>query len=180
MKNENISYIRYLPNKAKELAGVYCEVFAGPPWYEELEQDKVVADINNEILPSTSAWLAMDRNKVVGFTWGYSKRIPDLEKKLGISLNISAKEVAYQSELGLLSDYRGQRIANNLVRLRLDDFLEQNLEYGIVRTKEFPEPSVTFSWYINKLGYEIMARYPKKDGRVILGRPLIGLKELLV
>jgi len=180
MEKENISYVRYLPKNANELAGVYSEVFAGPPWYEKFDRSQVVLDIQKEIGFETSAWLAMDEKRVVGFTWGYSKRIPDLEKKLGVSLNISDREVAYQSELGLLPDYRGQKIANNLVRLRLDDFLEQNLEYGIVRTKELPEPSVTFSWYTNKLGYEIIARYPKNDGRVILGRSLIGLRKLLV
>jgi len=184
MSKENISYIKYLPNKGNisltnKIAQTYCDVFAGPPWNETFSKDEVVADMIKEISPKSSAWIAMDQDKVAGFTWGYPKRISDLETKLGISLNSPNLIVAYQSEIGLLSEYRGQRIAKNLVRLRNDDFLAQNLEYSVVRTKQLPVPSVTFSWYTEKLGYDIIARYPKNDGRVILGRPLAGLKELL-
>ena len=62
---------------------------------------------------------------------------------------------------------------------RLDDFLERGLRVGYVRTRQYPEPSETFLWYTQKLGYQIIATYPNADGRVILSRPLAGLKELL-
>jgi hypothetical protein len=62
---------------------------------------------------------------------------------------------------------------------RLSDFLDQGLKVGVVRTREAPEPSVTFLWFPQKLGYHIIAKYPEEDGRVILARKLPDLLKLL-
>jgi len=62
------------------------------------------------------------------------------------------------------------KLAKAMVAERLDDFLEMGLEVGVVRTRRYPEASITFLWYTQKLGYRILASYPDNDGRVILGR----------
>ena len=147
-------------------------------------REQVASDLLREITSEASCWLAMSNTSVVGFCLGYPITITNLESKLGISFSTrleheATEPVAYQDEVGVLSAYRGRKIAKAMVARRLDDFLAQGLKVGIVRTRQSPEPSVTFLWYTNKLGYRILADYPGKDGRVVLGRNLDGLKELL-
>jgi len=140
----------------------------------------------NEIVPGVSCWLALQANEVVGFCWGYESKPQKLEDKLGVSFlgklvsfHGDKMKIAYQDELGVVSSCRGQKIAKILFAQRHEDFLEQGLQFGIVRTRRAPEPSVTYQWFTDRLGYEVLAEYPGDDGRVILGRPLAGLKELL-
>ncbi len=146
-------------------------------------RDQVVADIYHEITPKSSCWLAVSGDIVVGFCWGYPITVPDLEEKLGISLNSNLGTnglIAYQDEVGVAASHRGKKIAKAMVLRRLCDFLSQNLTVGVVRTRQYPEPSQTFLWYTEKLGYRILVNYPGDDGRVVLGRKLDGLDELLI
>ena len=147
-------------------------------------REQVVCDLHHEITPESSCWLAVSNDTVVGFCWGYPITAADLEVKLGVSFSAkleceNTELVAYQDEVGVLSAHRGHKVAKAMVARRLDDFLEQGLKIGIVRTRQSPEPSETFLWYTQKLGYQILANYPGEDGRVILGRELDDLKELL-
>ncbi len=148
-------------------------------------RQQVACDLQHEIKPEASCWLAMACNKVIGFCWGYPITIATLEAKLGVTFGAEIEYkgttlVAYQDEVGVLSAYRGNKVAKIMVSHRLDDFLVQGLQYGIVRTMQYPEPSETFLWYTKKLGYRILANYPSSDGRVILVRELDDdLKELL-
>ncbi len=146
---------------------------------------QVVADeIKARSTPGSSFWLALTGKRVVGFCWGYLTPPEALETELGILFagelrstfgHNDNESIAFQNELGMLPEYRGQKKAKEMVRLRLKDFLARGLRMGVVRTREKPEPSVTFSWFTS-IGYRIVARYPEKngqqDGRVILARPL--------
>ncbi len=159
---------------------LHCNV----PLVDFWSREQVVSDLHHEITPEASCWLAISNASVVGFCWGYPITIMDLEAKLGVSLSVKltceiTELVAYQDEAGVLSAYRGRKIAKGMVARRLDDFLAQGLRIGVVRTRQNPEPSETFLWYTNKLGYQILAHYPGDDGRVVLGRKLDGLKDLL-
>lgn len=156
----------------------------GVPLVDFWPKEQVTADLAHEITPEASCWLALASNEVIGFCLGYPIEISDLEVKLGLPImnklgNKGLGLVAYQDEVGVISDYRRRGIAKAMVARRLDDFLAQGLEWGIVRTRQNPEASQTFLWYVEKLGYKILSSYPGRDGRVILGRKLAGLKELL-
>ncbi len=156
----------------------------GTPLVDFWSREQVVSDLYQEITPSASCWLALHASSVVGFCFGYAISVTDLEKKLAIRFSHKLAEdgggvVAYQDEVGVLATFRGHKIAKAMFANRLEDFLADGLRTGIVRTREFPEPSQTFLWYTEKLGYKILARYPGDDGRVILGREFKGLKELL-
>lgn len=157
------------------------------PLVDFWSKESVASDLRHEITSESSCWLAMNGDDIVGFCWGYPITVINLEKKLGISfsdrLKINPKNnglIAYQDEVGVLSTYRGHKIAKMMISRRLKDFISQGLKIGIVRTRQSPDPSETFLWYTGKLGYEIIAHYPGNDGRVILARQLSGLEELLV
>ncbi|MEK7538374.1 MAG: GNAT family N-acetyltransferase [Patescibacteria group bacterium] len=160
----------------------HCDI----PLVDFWSREQVLFDLRHEIISGSSCWLAMSNKTVVGFCWGYPINISDLETKLGVSFNTELEYnfgtsglAAYQDEVGVLSAYRGRKIAKAMIIHRLNDFLTQGLQIGIVRTRQKPEPSETFMWYTQKLGYKILANYPNDDGRVILVRQLSGLKELL-
>lgn len=158
----------------------HCQTALVDYWPKE----QVVSDIFHEITPTSSCWLAMTNNQVIGFCWGYPISCAELEKKLGVTFCAKIElekntRVAYQNELGVITAHRNSKIAKILVAKRLDDFLAQSLKFGIVRVRQYPAPSKTFLWYTQKLGYEIIAAYPNDDGRVILGRQLAGLDNFL-
>jgi ribosomal protein S18 acetylase RimI-like enzyme len=146
-------------------------------------REQVICDLYHEINKDSSCWLAIGFDKVVGFCWGYPATLNDLEKKLEVSFTNEFErafgfqsQVAYQDEVGVITSYRGKKIAKMMVLYRLNDFIKQGLKVGVVRTRQFPEPSQTFLWYKN-LGYEVLAEY--EDGRVIMCRELLGLSNKL-
>jgi len=163
------------------LIACYQAVFAGPPWNEEWTFEQVQSDLAHEITDDASCWLAWHAEDLIGFCWGYPIDASMLKGKLDISLpsSCSKGKLAYQDDLGVLEGYRGQGIAKQLFKLRHEDFLAQGLTMGVVRTKLLPDPSVTFLWFTKRLGYQEIARYPRGDGRIVLGADLGTVTSLL-
>ena len=145
------------------------------------EVEHVEEEIHHRITPEASCYIAIAPDgSTIGFTWGFPATFDYLEEDLKISIREKFQAqfgtapvlVAYQNEIGVDVKYRGQKIAKNMYISRSEDFIAKELTYGVVRTRQFPEPSVTFSWFTEKLGYKIIARYPGDDGRVILAQRL--------
>lgn len=147
----------------------------GLPVSEFWPAAQVRQDIEHELTPRASCWLALDDGKVIGFCWGYPIALEDLERKLGTSISLRflwkcghspSSEVAYQDELGVLLPYRDHGVARQLVTLRQVDFARKQLSLNVVRTREDP-PSVTYLWYTRE-GYREIGWYD--DGRVVLAK----------
>ncbi len=142
---------------------------------------QVTEDLEHEIGPDASAWLAFSGDNVIGFCWGYPIEAAELEKKLKVDFaddllrRFGATRVAYQDELGIVSAFRGQKLAKELFIRRHRDFLAQGLTVGVVRTRRLPEPSVTYLWFTEKLGYVVVAEYD--DGRVVLANDIRDLER---
>jgi hypothetical protein len=159
----------------------------GLPVSDYWPREQVLGDLFHEITEDSSAWLTVLGDMVIGFCWGYPISLAELESPHKLNIMFSDKLsrdsklcVAYQDEVGVELPYRGRKLAKKMVALRHDDFLNRGLTVGVVRTRQFPKPSDTFSWYTKTLGYDIIARYPGDDGRVILARDFVGLRDLLV
>lgn len=141
----------------------------------------VKSDIYEELSPDSSCWLALDGSRVIGFCWGYPVKPIDLEKKLKLpevanQIKSSFGNIAfvgYQDEIGVLKEYRGQKIAKKMFMLRLKDFLSMGIEVGVVRTMSNP-PSTAYGWF-KKTGYDVIVEYNDADRRVILARTLRDL-----
>lgn len=191
MSVDNLSITRFSPHTddaalLDQVIHCYQGVFADPPWNETWPYEQVRADLLHEITPESSCWIAKRNDSVVGFCWGYPITAPELEEKLKVSFVPELERVldtsdgiAYQDELGVLTSCRGIKIAKILFTIRLEDFERQGLRIGVVRTREFPEASVTFRWFTEKLGYQVIARYPGTDGRVVLAQRLTEVRRLL-
>lgn len=146
--------------------------------------EKVEKDLKKEVTSEASCWIAVIDNSVVGFCWGFPIKIDSLEKKVGIEIKANLEEnfgkinkVAYQDELGVLAPYRGQKIAKRMFIKRHKDFISKGLKIAVIRTREKPEPSVTYLWFTQKLKYKVIASY--QDGRVVLATELKNLSRFL-
>ena len=157
----------------------------GSPVVEYWPRHEVVSNIHHELGGNSSAIVAVIEGGVVGFCWGYVLDIVTLGKKLGVIFDqgvitrLSGINLAYQSEMAVLPGFRDQKIAKQMMRLRLEDFQSKRASHGIVRVRKSPEPSQTYLWYKEKLGYKVIAEYPEDDGRVIMARKFEGLSEIL-
>lgn len=155
----------------------------GVPVQDFWTEDQVRADLLHEISgEGASCWIAMKDGRVIGFCWGYAISPQQLAEKLGredLAVVLSEQfggldRVAYQDEMGVLSLYRGRKVAKEMFRLRREDFLNNGLSVGVIRTKTRP-PSVTYQWYMRD-GYQIVSQYNDDDGRVVLARSLVDPK----
>jgi ribosomal protein S18 acetylase RimI-like enzyme len=101
-------------------ADLYCEIWKEPPWNEDFwKVSDVIADFRKEMCnPHTEAFLALDGNRVVGFTHGYSVGSQEMREIAGSDLldglfkNI--EHVYYVDELGVAKAYRGRHISIDL------------------------------------------------------------------
>src|SRR3989344_6129238 len=51
----------------------------GQPLVDFWSVEQVLTDLEHEITPEASCWLAMEADLVVGFSWGYPVGLADLE-----------------------------------------------------------------------------------------------------
>lgn len=167
----------YWGKKDKEFLHQMNFEHCGTPIEDFWKKEDVQATIHSVLNLDSSFFVAIQDEKIVGFCWGY---VIDGEKlddylKIGVVAQIEEKygnvKIAYQSEIGVLSQFRGKKIARRMFRARHIDFLSLGADVGVVRTRKLPEPSITYLWF-KKLGYETIASYPVTDGRVILAKNL--------
>jgi ribosomal protein S18 acetylase RimI-like enzyme len=148
-------------------------------------RNKVRKDFIREVGESASCWIALKSNVVIGFCLGYQTHVQKLEEKLELVFEdelrsvfqVNEGQIAYQDDIGVLEEFRGLKIAKKLFLKRHDDFLKMGLATTVARTRELPEPSVTHEWFIRKMGYRIIKKYPMNDGRAILAQDLSLINE---
>jgi ribosomal protein S18 acetylase RimI-like enzyme len=103
-----------------EMATVYQEVFGGEPWNEFWPIDQIVSDFKTEMLKTDAVcYLALEQDKIVGFTWGYKRLVNEkIDEELespGLADVIIWRNYFYIDEVAVLSAYRGQGVGRNLV-----------------------------------------------------------------
>ncbi|MCB9808902.1 GNAT family N-acetyltransferase [Candidatus Nomurabacteria bacterium] len=158
----------------------------GEPVIDYWPRQEVLENIEKELSRESSAFLATYHNRVIGFCWGYGIDIHTMQQELNITLSpkdieaFSRVKLAYQSDMAVLPEFRGEKIAKQLFKLRLEDMQAKGFSHGCVRVRKSPEPSQTYLWYKEKLGYAVIAEYPISDGRVILARNFQSLYNLLL
>ncbi len=146
----------------------------GEPVCNFWQEEEVLGDIYKEVKDDSSCWIVLLGNQVVGFTWGYPISVTELEKKLNLKvadrirhLFGDVETVAYKDEIGIKKQFRGQGIAQELFRRRINDFKAKGLKVVTSRTKKNP-PAVTYLWY-SKLGFKEVAWYNDPDEKVVMG-----------
>lgn len=147
-------------------------------------RQKVVKELLEHITSESTCFLAVEErandSRIVGFTWGmpihliWSSLESDVQAALTQLFHANVANdptIVYQREIGVISSHRKSGIGRRLARERHKEFLLRGYRYAIMKVREYPVPSVTFLWYM-KLGFRVIYRYPREDGRVILMREL--------
>lgn len=123
-------------NIARQIAGVYVEAFAGPPWFESWDPDQVLADFTTEMSRPGALCLVAQEEVIVGFCWGYSVTLgANLDEHLqapGLSTTLHHKTYFYLDECAVLPTLHGRGVGGAL----LDRLLREVQGEIILRTKE--------------------------------------------
>lgn len=177
---------KYWGTKDKALLASWQYRHCGETLVDFWSRADVLSDFYQEITSDALCSLAIAGEKVVGFCSGYPIAVCDLEQKIGIRFGDTLENyfgrqgcIGYQDEIGVLPKYQGFKIGKVLNRRRVQHLEEKGMSTIVSRARRAPNPSVTFLWYTQKLGYQILAEYSPEDGRVILGRRIEGLVDLL-
>ena len=128
------------PELLESWAKLYCEIWKEPPWNEDFWQpENVAVDLSREMQnPDAVAYLALDQNRVVGFTHGYSVSRDELQEIAGNTMldHLFEKNdrVYYVDELGVATSYRGQRISLYLTASLIEHARERRVSSVTLRT----------------------------------------------
>lgn len=133
---------RTIPTSTVEQwTNLYCGIWKEPPWNEDFwKPSEVWNEIRKEITDNQhgEAFLALDKNKVVGFTHGYSANRQEMAMIAGSDLLNELFEhterVYYIDELGVAKEYRGQHISTDLTRALIQTAHERGLTCITLRT----------------------------------------------
>lgn len=138
-------------------------------------REQVLEDFSQEMAEHDSfCILALDKRKLVGFTWGFGIEPKALEEHLeldGVERQVkkffpNLHRVAYLDELGVLERYRESGIAKAMFKRHLEMSNSAGLRGAVVRTRSNP-PTVVYGWFL-RLGYEVIAHYNDEGKRVVM------------
>lgn len=159
-----------------------CE--SAPNLVDFWSEEEIIKDFKKQLeSPSGVLYIALNsKNEITGFSSGYETTPEELEEHLQLTdlakwlRNYFPNGVhfAYQDEIGVLDSYRGQKIATELFKKRLEDFKASGLDITVLRTKTMP-PTITFKWY-PRLGYSVIQCYHDDDCRVIMATEIKSIQ----
>lgn len=148
---------------------IHCQKSVVDYWPTKAVKEKIGTRTN------TFCYLAIEKDRVIGFSIGFPIITIDLEKELELKGSAQAMsefgaagQVGYQTDIGVLQEFRQLGIAKSLYEFRRKDFRRLGLKVAVVRTKP---GTVTYGWY-TRLGYRVIAQYPEPDKRVILAQKI--------
>ncbi|MDP3985614.1 MAG: GNAT family N-acetyltransferase [bacterium] len=147
----------------------------------------IIADMGEEMArPHAVCVVACHLTVVVGGCWGFSATAEEMDHHLNHSVEPEARapgvaaalrerfpnvaRFAYQDEIFVQPEWQGKGVGRKMFAMRHRRFVETGLGAYVMRTKTNP-PSSSYLWYASpKWGYEVVARYPDADERVILAQ----------
>ena len=112
-----------------ECSGVYKSVFNGPPFYEDWNLESSMEVINSYIKDKAIVLSFKYEKEIVGFLVVINK-VP-IEQQIYVEY---LNQIKYIEEIGVLNSYRNKRIASELVRILLLNYLNKEDKYICYRT----------------------------------------------
>jgi len=118
----------------EKTARLYCEIWKEPPWNEYFwKQKEVLRDIQEQLKKEAAMLIvAVNKDKVIGFTWGYQ-----IDKKLMEAISNSnllsflfeqaSKAVFYIDELGVHKKHRMHGIGGKITK----SIIKQTKKIGV-------------------------------------------------
>ena len=152
----------YTSDMEAGMVPVYRQVFSEYPWLEDWSYADVQESLSE---PELRWWVAIDGDRVVGFTAWLVTDSATLAARLKVPPEcLPASKIAYLAEVGTLEAYRGQGLAKQLTSVGEVWANGQGGTQTVLRTRP---NAITYPWYTSK-GYRVLHQY--EDGRVVLGK----------
>ncbi len=152
------------------------------PITEYWTMTKVLEDFYTEMSKENAICIIAtnEEEEIVGFCWGYFLNVnPSLEEHLGAEGLIGSLEksglsdtvVAYQDEIAVIPEYQKQGIAKKLFMERHRHFHSIAPEGTVFfRTLSKPTKSVTYTWMIDKIGYQVIHEIENEHRTRVIAR----------
>ena len=107
----------------------YKNVFNGAPFYEDWTMDSAMAQVLSYIEDNALILSSSYQDKVIGFLVAMSGT-PENQKKY---VTLKDEEVKFIEEIGVIPEYRNQKIASKMVAVLLS-FISSSEKYFVYRT----------------------------------------------
>lgn len=107
----------------------YKNVFNGAPFYEDWTIDSAISQILEYVDNNALILSSLSKDKVVGFLVAMSGT-PENQKEY---VSLKDEEVKFIEEIGVLQEYRNQKIASKMVAVLLS-FINKQEKYFVYRT----------------------------------------------
>lgn len=114
----------------KEIGEAFKNIFNGAPFFENHTTKQAIEIIDEYLEGDTSILIPEVKNKITGFLVS-TDTIPKDQQQY---VTYPQEMIRYIEEIGVLQEYRGKRIASELVRLELINTLLKDKEYFAYRT----------------------------------------------
>ena len=125
----------------EKTARLYCEIWKEPPWNEYFwKQDEVLIDIQEQLKKEASMLVAaVEKDKVIGFTWGYridKKLIEAISNSnlLSFLFEPAPKSVFYIDEIGIDKRHRMHGIGGKITKIIINQTKKIGIDCWCLRT----------------------------------------------
>jgi len=125
MKIENVTYRKMSKDDRIDVADLYCEVFATPPWNENFWTRELALEVIDGAIGKNDfiGAVAEKENKIIGFTFGYPLSLRedpgiDAVRENLTKIGIDVGNVFYGAEAGVEPELRNLGIGTNVFDYR--------------------------------------------------------------
>lgn len=159
------------PRLRREVAELYSEIFREKPWKENFQPKEVMILMGEQLdgpRPEI-ALAAVEKRKVIGFTWMYEIFKDDLQEGTRYSPDLGSlfergKKVFYLQEVGVEKESRRRGIGEKLIQKLLKKGKKQGANFIVLSTNSKAESAKVL---FLKVGFEDsgIVRPPENLGR---------------
>ena len=129
IKKYNIEELKKIKNEIINCSNTYKDVFNGEPFYEDWDLDRSFKEIASYVDDNALILTSKYGKQVIGFLVAINKIPKDQKQYVQYLQNIK-----YIEEIGVLSEFRKNGIASEMVRRLLLNYLKPNDRYLGYRT----------------------------------------------
>ena len=128
-KDYTVEELKKIKEEIINCSNTYKDVFNGPPFYESWSLDSALEEIEAYIEDKALILTSKYRNRLIGFLVAINK-VPENQRQYAQFL----ENIKFIEEIGVLSNFRRNGIASEMVRILLLDYLNPNDKYLGYRT----------------------------------------------
>ena len=134
----------------------YKKVFNGPPFYESWDLDRAKKVIDDYIEDNATILISNYLDQVIGFLVAIGK-VPEDQRQYVQFLN----NIKFIEEIGVLDEFRNKRIASEMVRILLLNYINEDTKYIGYRTN-----AMRYFEYDDKESFESATMRVQKEDKI--------------